>query len=430
MKALIIAGGKGTRLGKLTKNTPKSMLQIGGIPLLEHQISLLKRYGIKNIIILTYHLSELIGSYFKNGSSFGVSITYVKEKEPLGTAGCVKEIENELIEDFIVFYGDVMIDMDLKKLIEFHKKNNSVCTLVVHPNDHPYDSDLVEIDNSKEIIAFHKNPHDENKYFKNLVNAGAYVMSPKILKHIQRGIKSDFGRDIFPKIVNKEKLIGYNTAEYLKDIGTPDRLKNVNEDYLNGKVKRFNSENKRKAIFLDRDGVINKKVDLLYKIEDFELLPDTSQAIKIINKSEFLSIVVTNQPVVARNLCSIEELEEIHKKMETLLGKENAKLDAIYYCPHHPDKGYPEENSEYKIECECRKPNIGMIKMAEKDFNIDTKGSFIIGDSSRDILCGKNAGMKTIAVRTEDGYKELEVEPDYVFKDLNEAVNFIVGGKK
>ena len=427
---MIVAGGKGKRLGKLTKDIPKPMLKIGGVPLLERQINLLKRYAIKDIVILTYYLSGVIERYFKNGSSFGVNINYRKEKKPLGTAGCIKEIENELNEDFVVFYGDVMIDMNLKKLIDFHKNNNSICTLVVHPNDHPYDSDLVEIDSGKRIIAIHKKPHDENKYFKNLVNAGTYIMSPKILKHIKRGVKSDFGSDIFPKIVNKEKLLGYNTAEYLKDIGTLDRLKNVNEDYLNSKVKRFNSENKRKVIFLDRDGVINKKVDLLHKIEDFELLLGTSQAIKIINKSEFLAIVVTNQPVVARNLCSIEELEEIHKKMETLLGKENAKLDAIYYCPHHPDKGYPEENLEYKIECECRKPNIGMIKMAEKDFNIDLNGSFIIGDSSRDILCGKNAGLTTVAVRRGDDLKEIEVEPDYLFKNLNEAVNFITGGRK
>jgi D,D-heptose 1,7-bisphosphate phosphatase len=199
-------------------------------------------------------------------------------------------------------------------------------------------------------------------------------------------------------------------------------------EYESGRIDKFNSDNKRKAILLDRDGVINEKIDLLYKIEDFKLISGVSEVIKLINKSEYLAIIVTNQPVIARNLCSVEELEEIHKKMETVLGLENAKLDAIYYCPHHPDKGYPEENTDYKIECDCRKPKIGMIKKAEKDFNIDLKNSFIIGDSFRDILCGKNAGLTTIAVRIGDGCKDTKVDPDYFFENINEAVNFIIKG--
>ncbi|MBL7147219.1 MAG: HAD-IIIA family hydrolase [Nanoarchaeota archaeon] len=426
MKAIILAGGKGTRLGNLAKEIPKPMVKIGSIPLLEHQINLLKRYGIKDIIILTNYLSDIIENYFKDGKAWNVNITYFKEEKPLGTTGGIKEIEDKLTGDFLVLYGDVMLDVNLKKLIGFHKNKGSTCTLVLHPNDHPYDSDLVEIDKNQRIITFHPKPHKENIYYKNLVSAALYVMSIGILKHIKKGVKADFGKDIFPEIIRKEKLYGYNTAEYLKDAGTPERLEAVKKAYSTGKIRRFNSENKRRAIFMDRDGVINEEIDLLHKIEDFRFLPNVCKAIKKINESGFLAIMVTNQSVVARNLCSIEQLEEIHKKMETLLGKENAKFDAIYYCPHHPDKGYPEENPKYKIECDCRKPKIGMVKLAEKEFNIDLKNSFFIGDSFLDILCGKNAGMTTVGVKTGFGCKDTKVKPDYFFEDLNESINFII----
>jgi D,D-heptose 1,7-bisphosphate phosphatase len=300
----------------------------------------------------------------------------------------------------------------------------------VHPNDHPYDSDLVEIDDNQRVVAFHSKPHEKNRYFRNLVNAGFYIMSPKVLKYIRNGAKADFGKDVFPKIFKKIDFYGYNTSEYLKDVGVPERLLEVEKDYFSGKIRRLNNGNKRRAIFMDRDGVINKKAGLLYKIKDFELIRNAGKAIKKINDSEFLAIVITNQPVIARGLCSIKELEEIHKKMETLLGREGARLDAIYYCPHHPDKGFPGENLKYKIKCGCRKPKIGLVKRAQKDFNIDLKNSYFIGDSHRDILCGKNTGLITIGVRTGNACKDCETKPDYLFDNILGAVNFIIKNVK
>lgn len=426
MKALILAGGRGSRLKDLTNDIQKCMIEIGGKPILEHQINLLKKYGFVDIVILTGYKSEIIERYFKDGCNFGVKISYSIENKPLGTAGGIKEIENILVEDFIVLYGDVMLNMNLKKLVDFHKKSDGLSTLVLHPNNHPYDSDLVEIDSTKRIVAFHPKPHDENRYYKNLVTAGVYICNVKILDYIKKGANADFGKNIFPDIIPKERLYGYVSAEYLKDMGNPQRLREVEEDYRSGKIASLNSDTKKHAIFLDRDGAINKEVGLLCKIGDFELLPGAAKAIRKINDAKFLAIVVTNQSVVARNLCSIAELEEIHKKMETLLGQENAYLDAIYYCPHHPDKGFPEENQEYKIDCDCRKPKTGLIKQAENNYNIDLKNSFMIGDSARDILCGKAAGLRTIALRTGYGCKDGAVEPDYFFDNLNDAINSII----
>ncbi len=415
-----MAGGRGERMGQITKNLPKPMIKIGGLPILEHQINLLKRYGFKEVVLLTHYLSEIIEKRFKNRA------ICFKEKKPLGTTGGLKELENKLKKDFLVLYGDKMFDVDIKRLVEFHKNKKSACTLVLHPTSHLQDSDLVEIDENQKIIAFHPKPHSQNQYFVNLVNASIYVMSPKILKYVKRGTKMDFGKDIFPKIVKKENLYGYLTAEYIKDVGTPARLAETRKDWQSGKIKHLNRSYRRRAIFLDRDGVINETASDVCRTDDFILFPKTAQAIKKINDSEFLAIIITNQPAVAKGFCSLEELENIHKKMETLLGAEGAKLDRIYFCPHHPDKGFAGENLKYKINCSCRKPGIGLVKKAEKEFNIDLKKSYFIGDSFRDILCGRNAGLTTIGVKTGRGCQDGHIKPDYLKKNLLEAVNFIL----
>ncbi|MBP7496399.1 MAG: HAD-IIIA family hydrolase [Bacteroidales bacterium] len=426
MKVIILAGGKGTRLNNLSANIPKSMIKIASKPVIQYQVELLRYYNFKDIYIIVNHLKDAIINFLGNGDAFGVNINYFQEIEPLGTVGGIKEIESVLKEDFLVLYGDVMINMDLRRLVKFHNHKNSDCTLVVHPNNHPYDSDLVEIDEHNRIINLHSKPHSNDRYYRNLVSAGLYVMSPLVLEFIDKGIKADFGKDIFPALFSKINMYGYNTAEYLKDMGTPERLIEVENDIKNDVFSISNYKHKRKAIFLDRDGVINKDIHFIHKTKDMELFPFTAAAIRKINHSGYLSVVVTNQSVIARNLCNIEQLQQIHNKMETLLGNEGAKLDAIYYCPHHPNSGYPEENSKYKIICKCRKPNIGMYNQAKKDLEITAEGSFMIGDSERDIIFGKNAGLITIGVMTGYGLKKADILPDFFFKDLLQAVNFII----
>lgn len=425
MKAVILAGGQGTRMGKFTEEMPKPMLRIDNKPILEHQIELLKRYNISEVWVLVNYLKDSIIEYFGQGEKHGIKINYYEEKTPLGTTGGVKEIEHELQDDFLVLYGDVMIDMNFDRLIQFHKEKQSECTLVLHPNDHPFDSDLVETDQDHRVIDFLPKPHPENIFYKNLINAGAYVFSPAIFKHIEKGKKADFGRHIFPTIFDKIKMFGYNTAEYLKDMGTPSRWKEVEEAYLSGKIARSNYDYKQKAIFLDRDGVINVEKSFINDPADYELFDFTPEAVKKINRTEYKAIVITNQSAIARNISTFEELATIHKKMETIMGDNGAKIDELYFCPHHPDKGYPEERIEYKIECECRKPKPGMLLKAAEDFNIDLKQSIMIGDTERDIKAGKNAGCYTAGVMTGYGMKGTSVQPDFFFTNLLDATNFL-----
>lgn len=395
MKVVIIAGGKGTRIASVNNEIPKAMIPVDGKPVLEYQIELAKRYGFTDILLIIGYLGDKIHSYFKDGSRWGVHIDYFEETIPLGTAGALADLKDSLTEDFFVFYGDTVMDIDLDQMLTFHRNHHSDATLFLHPNDHPYDSDLVRIDSHCQVVGFYSKPHPEHLVCRNLVNAALYILSPKVLSFIPQGCKSDFGKQIFPKLLTEGlRLFGYISPEYIKDMGTPDRYEKVCNDVITGKVARLNKQYPRPAIFLDRDGVVSKEVNLLCRPEQLELIEGAAEAIRYINQKGYLAVIVTNQPVIARNLCSIEELEYIHHQLETLLGTEHAYLDAIYYCPHHPDKGYPEERPEYKIDCDCRKPKPGMLLQAAKELNINLSESYMIGDRETDLQAGVNAGVR------------------------------------
>ncbi len=424
-RALILAGGKGTRLAEIRSDIPKPMMPVLGKSLLEYQLEMCAKQGIKRVTLLVNHLKDSIVDHF--GDAFnGMRIEYFEEPEPLGTVGGIAAISDEVEEDVLVLYGDVMMEMDLSRLYAFHLSKESEATLVIHPNDHPYDSDLVELGAEDEVVRFLSKPHEPNLQYHNAVNAAAYVFSPGVLKKLEKDVKADFGKDIFPKWVGSVRMFGYSTPEYLKDMGTPDRLERVEGDVKSGKVQRRSLVNRQKCIFLDRDGVLNYDTDLIDRPEDLNLYPWTSESVKKINKSDYLSVITTNQSVVARGMIDETGLAEIHKKMETDLGNEGAFVDAIYYCPHHPDGGFEGERPEYKIDCECRKPKPGMIMKATDRFNIDLRQSWMIGDSSRDIEAGKAAGVRTIALRTGHGAVHLNARPDFHFDHLDDAVNFIL----
>jgi mannose-1-phosphate guanylyltransferase / phosphomannomutase len=426
MQLVILAGGKGTRMGDLTRLVPKPMVRLAGKPILEHQIELARRYGCTDVILLTGHLGEVVESHFGDGSDWGVSIRYHREVSPLGTAGALKEIEHLLDDDFLVFYGDTILDVDLDALVRFHVERRSSATPAVHPNDHPHDSDLLELDIDRRIIAFHPKPHDPGRYFGNCANAALYAMSRALLRHVERGRCADLGKDVFPRAVESgETLFGYPTAEYIKDIGTSERLLAVERDVLSGKVARLNRTNPRGAIFLDRDGVLNVERDNILKAGDLELLPGAADAIRRINRSEYLAVLATNQPAIAKGRLSEAELRRIHDKFETLLGIEGAYLDRIYYCPHHPEKGFAGEVPEYKIPCNCRKPAPGMIFAAREEMNIDLARSWIIGDRTADIAAGARAGCRTILVQTGYGGSDAQyaVQPDFRCQDIAEATD-------
>lgn len=431
MKAVIQAGGKGTRISEITGDViPKPMLEISGYPILYHQMMNLKKNGITDITVIIGHLGNVIKDYFGDGKQFGLNISYVEEdpEKPLGTAGSLYFLKDKLKENFVFLLADVFIDIDFEKMEQYHIANNADVTLLTHPNGHPFDSDLV-VEEGGVVKAFDYKSNDRTTYnYKNLVNAGVMIFSPSVFKYLTDLRKYNYEKDIIVPLINEGKVVSYKSSEYAKDMGTPERYRRVQEDYNSGICDAKNLANKQKAIFLDRDGTINEYVGFLRKEEDFRLIPGVSEAIKKINNSGYLAIVVTNQPVIARGEVTEEELEEIHKKMETLLGLDGAYIDDIYYCPHHPDKGFEGEIPELKIECDCRKPKTGMLEKATREHNIDLSSSIMIGDSTLDIKMAENAGMQSVLLKTgqkgEDG--KYEVSPTLIAEDLNDAINKII----
>ncbi|MFA6755262.1 MAG: HAD-IIIA family hydrolase [Bacilli bacterium] len=434
MITVIMAGGKGTRISSINKDIPKPMIQIDGMPVLEREIYCLKEQGFVDLIITVNYLKDIIINYFGDGSKvspitnkpFGVHISYYEENEPLGNAGALFKIKDQLKEDFLLINADSIFDVDLNKFVKFHQEKKGLVTLFTHPNSHPFDSSIIITNNDDEVLSWIGKNDIHPTWYQNKVNAGLHIVSPLVLDNINTTNPIvDLDKDILKPLANTDKMYAYQSSEYIKDMGTPERYNSVSNDFSNGIVKDKSLRNKQRAIFLDRDGTINKYVGFLTNIDDFNLIDGVSEAISKINRSRYLAIVVTNQPVVARGEVSFTELKNIHNKMETLLGNSGAYLDKIYYCPHHPDKGFKGEIPELKIDCECRKPKIGMLIKAQNDFNIDLKKSWFIGDGNNDILCGINGGCNTIFLGDK---KDCKNKPTYYAKDLNEAVDIILKG--
>lgn len=431
MRAVIMAGGKGTRLASITKGEiPKPMVPVLDKPLLLWQIEQLKKYGVTHVTMIVGFLAEKIEEYFADGSRFGIRIDYIEEKEPLGTAGAFYFLQDRIDEPyFLLVFGDVYFDVDLDRMERFHQSHHAAATLFVHPNAHPFDSDLVQTDGESRVVRFDSKHNVRNYWYDNLVNAGIYILDRKICGLVREPVKTDFEKDILAPMAERGgEIYAYRSPEFVKDVGTVERIRKTTEDIRSGFTSARNLRERQKAIFLDRDGVINVLKGFLSREEDFELLPRVTEAIGLINSSAYLAIVVSNQPVIARGDCTVAELENIFNKMKTLLGEQGVYVDDVFYCPHHPDRGFPGERPEYKIDCDCRKPKTGMLLQAAEKYNIDLAKCWMIGDMTQDIEFGKRGGLRTALVMTgsagSDG--KYDAVPDLRAADLYEAVTAIL----
>ena len=440
MKTVIMAGGAGTRISSIAQYIPKPMIKIAGKPVLEHAIECLRSQGFTDLIITVSHLSSIIMDYFGDGSCvspvtgkvFGVKIQYFNEETPLGNAGALFKLRDQLSDDFLLLNADSIFSVDFKRFVNYHKTHGGLATVLTHPNNHPYDSGIVIADDNNVVQRWLTKECDRPQWYRNRANAGLHIINSKVLdmtgidpKTIGtmvdgKIVKVDLDRQILKPLCGNGTMFCYDSPEYTEDMGTPDRYKKVCKDFAAGMVRNKNLKNKQKAIFLDRDGTINRHVGFLRNIYDFELLPGAADSINKINTSGYLAIVITNQPVIARGEVTCEELQMIHNKMETLLGQQKAYVDAIYFCPHHPDKGYKGEIPELKIDCECRKPKPGMLLKAADDFNIDLEQSWMIGDSENDIKTGQAVKCKTALIGNGQFEQEITVN------SLREAVKYIL----
>jgi histidinol-phosphate phosphatase family protein len=436
IQAVILAGGKGTRLSEVSGGLPKPLVPVCGISVLEHAIIRCAEHGITELLVLVYHMSDQIEEAIGDGQRFGVCITYVREHDQRGTFGALLDAIEFLKDEFLVIYADTVFDIDLKQFVktfqERKDRTGASAQIFLHPNNHPHDSDLVEIDHSKLVKRIHPYPREHKPQIRNLVNAALYILSKKDLLNVPEYFHSgifDIAKHFFPWCIdNRVPILGYVSTEYIKDMGTPDRLSRVELAISEGVLEKLARRSKKTAVFLDRDGTLIRLIPYLNKIEQIQLENGVTSALRKLNDSGFLSVIATNQPVVARGDLSLKQLDEIHAEIEQLIGVNGAYIDGIYYCPHHPEGGHVGEIRELKYKCDCRKPEVGLLKKASSDLDIDLCRSWMIGDSSCDISAGNNAGCATILI--EQGSKGLDKPlihfPDFAFANLEEASNFIV----
>ncbi len=409
MKAVVLVGGRGSRLADVSGGRPKALVPVSGVPVLARTLKMLRREGIRDVILVCGHLSEQIRAFCGDGSAFGVQIEYYIESDPLGTGGALFRLG--LRDDFFLLGGDLVFDVDLRAMRDFHTKKNALATLFAHPSAHPSDSTLLCADADDRVTAFL--PAERRDIdVHNLANAGIAILSPALLARCAVSGCADLDRDVLRPNVSSGRIFAYRSFEYVKDMGTPARLAEVERDLARDLPRKRQKSRPHPAVFLDRDGTLNVHKGYISRPEDLELLPGVAEAVRRINQSGLLAVLVTNQPVVARGACTIAQLERIHCRLEALLGEGGAFLDAIYYCPHHPDKGFAGENPLYKTDCACRKPKPGMLLRAAAELDIDLPQAYMVGDTMTDVQTAWNAGCRPVLLAEKPDAPDVLTFPD------------------
>ena len=395
----VLVGGKGTRVQSITNGKSKAEIKLDKRNrIIDYQLTKLTKLK-KNIYIISnknfLSLKQYVNKKYKN-----YKINFIDENSQLGTAGAIKNLETlKHNQDFLIVFGDLLFNFDFKKLINFHNFKKSECTLVVHPNSHPIDSDCVELNDDSQVVEFHKKPHKRNKIINNLCLSGILILNKKFLKLIKPNVPQDISKDLLDKILkNNNKIFGYKTREYIKDVGTLSRVKQAKKDLDSIKYKKGNINSKIPAVFLDRDGVINFEKNNGKYQNPRKFIPGSLESIQKINNSGFLAILITNQPAVAKGYITLKKLKNDFRFLNYKIAQHNGYLDDIFYCIHHPTKGFKNELKKLKKNCKNRKPNNGMFLLANKANNIDFNKSVMIGDSKNDYFAAKKTKIKFIGV--------------------------------
>ncbi len=419
IETFLIAGGKGTRFKSVSKK-PKILARLGKKNLLQIILSNLNKNGIKKINILSGQNTNEINEFLKKKN---LKINLIRENKLLGTAGCLSLIsKKDLKKNILIIFGDILFEIDFSKLLNFHNKNKSDITILSHPSDHMFDSDIIDVDTKNRVKQFHFKPHKKKIISRNLTMAGIFLINKKLLNLVSKNKKQDFSKNFLRlALQNKYKIYSYKSREYCKDLGTNIRFKKVKKDFNLKKHVLLSLEKKTRAIFLDRDGVINIDEGPKKYSNPLNFIKNSVKGLVRLRKLNYLIILITNQSAVAKGFLNIDKLENSFRKLETKLSKYSFYFDEIYYCPHYPEIGYKGENKKYKIKCACRKPKPGMILSAAKKYNIDLKNSYFIGDSLRDYQAAKAAKVNPIILKKLD--KSIK---DYKYlKDLNAASYYV-----
>ena len=403
---VLACGGLGTRLKKITNDTPKPLFLVNGKSTLERCIEQLETYQFKRVILTIGYKSKIFLEFVGYlNKKYRINIEVFLEKEPMGECGALWIMKDQLSDDFIFINGDLIFSIDFKKLIYFHKRLSSNLTLVTHTSDHPEDSDLVSVPNGSLVEdIFLKDNCKKIDNYAYLGNSGIFILNKILLEKICSP-KENESKSIFHFIVKNAfklniNIYSYNTTEYIKDMGTPKRLKVVESDLLKDKVNKKNYTNPQKTLFLDRDNTLIK-CDIgryILKEKDIEFHVQNIEKILSISLNYDFVCLLTNQPSISMGKLNLRDLDRINTLVVKFCLSKGLKIDVVTFCPHHPHKGFEGEIPTLKKDCFCRKPNPGLFFEQAFFRNIDLKESLMIGDSDNDFMASMNAGCNFLNV--------------------------------
>lgn len=378
MQAIILAGGFGTRLQQVVKDVPKPLAQINEKPFLSYLLQNLQSNGIKKVVISVGYLKEKIIEYFGN-HYLDMQIDYAVEDAPLGTGGAIvnslKFIDQT--KPVIVLNGDSFLQVDYQKLLKFHKKN---ITLVLRKMQDCSRYGRVLLDENYTITNFEEKSTEKQEGF---INAGIYVLDAKIFAKFSLAKSFSFEKDFLMKYLNNLEPQGFVVDEYFIDIGIPEDYARAQKE-LPQIVKK---SAKNKALFLDRDGVINVDYGHVFEIEKFHFIDGIFDLCARAKELGYLIIVVTNQAGIAKGFYSEDDFLKLTKWMENEFAKRGIKITKTFYCPYHVEA----KIEKYRQDSFDRKPNAGMLLKAIEEFNIDPEKSIMIGDKETDMMAADNA---------------------------------------
>ena len=429
-QAVILCGGKGTRLGEQFSHVPKPLVPVDGLPLLDRILDNAAKAGIQEAILAAGHLGEQIAERYASHNPWGLKIHTHIEGKPLGTAGCLHEVADLLDEDFALLYGDVFLDFDLSALIARHETEKPVATVLVRQSDHPKDSDLVSVaPGSDKVDAFlPKATRHPDGIYHNCANAAVYACSKKLLDFISKEVSSDIATHVFPAVLAAGGEIRAHWLEdtgYVKDMGTPARLVEV-ERYWRRKLRAIGAAQAPRgvrAVILDRDGVVLRDHGPSTDPEKIEFMPGALEGLAALADAGLTCMMATNQPWIARGLLTVEQLDAAHDRMKSVIESHGGKLLEILHSPYHPETHHNEGVSELRRSSECRKPRAGMLFELMERFGYDPAETVMIGDSRADIIAARNAGVRAILVGGDP--KAQAAGPDAVCPGLIEAAAII-----
>jgi D,D-heptose 1,7-bisphosphate phosphatase len=394
-KALILAGGLGTRLRPLTDAIPKCLVPIRGRALVDYWVECLAEAGIREARINTHAHAGRVREYIESVNAGGrLRLSESYEPELLGSAGTVAANADlaDDAEEVVIIYADNLSDIDLRPLLAFHRRHDDPMTMVLFRPPNPRACGIAELDEQSRIVSFVEKPE---RPASDLANAGLYVLNASAYREIAAMRSFDLGFDVLPRFVGRMR--GWVWGGYYRDIGTHEALEQAQR--VAGEIfpnpAGLERGQRRPAVFLDRDGTVIEHVHYLSDPALVRLLPGAAEALRRLRRAGFARVLVTNQSAIGRGMLTLDRLEEIHAELERQLAASGATLDDIYYCPDAP---FGDDRTV--VEHSDRKPGPGMLLRAADELGLDLDASWMVGDLISDVLAGHNAGCRSILVES------------------------------